>query len=216
MTILKRRLLCLATLTGLILSLGSCGSDSNDSSSSPQGNHLARVPGEVTSQVAPSALIDGDPLPKFEPGLPDPAIGMRAPDFTSSHYDDTEATVVMSDGKGKVLLFLAHWCPHCQNEVKNLQAWFPEGDIPENVDLVAISTAVAEGSPNYPPSDWFVQSDWPLPVVRDTAQGTINTAFGLSGFPYVVVVDPQGDVVVRHSGNAPTQTFEGFLMAAAG
>ena len=82
--------------------------------------------------------------------------------------------------------------------------------------MIAVSTAVDEGSPNYPPSDWFEKEGWPAVAVRDSATNEIGEAYGLRGFPYVVTVDRSGNVTRRMSGELSDRDWENLLEEVAG
>jgi len=98
-----------------------------------------------------------------------------------------------------VLVFLAHWCPHCQNEVPKLVEWIAADGIPADVEVVAVSTAVQLDRGN-PPRAWLAGEGWPVTAVRDDDTGTVADAYGLRSFPYVVVVGTDGRVRARLSG----------------
>ena len=53
------------------------------------------------------------PLPKFERPENDPAVGMTIPTVSGSDLQGDPMTIE-ADGQAKVILFVAHWCPHCQ------------------------------------------------------------------------------------------------------
>jgi len=147
--------------------------------------------------------ILGESLLRFDSTAADPTIGEQAPAFTASHFDGTEVTVTPSDGTPRILLFITHWCPHCQAEVRSLTDWFNRNGLPSNVEVIAISTSVDQGAPNYPPSLWLHNANWPAPVVRDSSSSDLASAYGLSGFPYLVAIDGSGNIVRRSSGQLP-------------
>ena len=157
------------------------------------------------------ADVSGTALPRFESAAADPAIGMEAPSFTASYFDNVEVTVEPTDGTPRVVMFLAHWCPHCQAEVTSLTSWFDANGVPDDVEIVRISTSVDEGAPNYSPSTWFLREGWPVPVLRDSAQNELATGFGLSSFPYVIAIDGDGKVVSRTSGQLTDGQWENIL-----
>ena len=201
-------LLAAAVIVALIISFAS-GGDSGASS-----YEAARIPSGSVRQVS-FAETGGDPLPRYDETVQvDPAAGTSAPTITASYFDGTETFVDPADGQPRVMLFLAHWCPHCQDEVNSLGDWFAENGAPSDVEVLAISTSVDEGAPNYPPSEWFLREQWPVPVLRDSAQKDLATGYGLSSFPYVVVIDANGNIVTRFSGAMGTAQWEAVLDAA--
>ena len=155
--------------------------------------------------------IEGAPLPRFEDEEPDPAMEMRAPAFAATSFDGTEVSVLPGDGTAKVIGFFAHWCPHCQRELPRIADWMADNQLPAGVEVIAVSTAVDSGSPNYPPSAWFEEEQWPAVVVRDSAESEIGDAYGLGGFPYTVGVDADGRVVARVAGELNDEAWE-FLV----
>lgn len=145
----------------------------------------------------------------------DPARGEVAPTITASHFDGSQTTIDFTDGQPRVLLFFAHWCPHCQNEITTLVSRFELAGTPDNIEIIAISTSVDEGAPNYPPSRWFLRERWPIPVLRDSAEGDLAAAFGLTGFPFTVAIDSDGTVMQRQSGIVPEAQWNAMLDLAA-
>ena len=174
--------------------------DSEESSSVPQVSDVTFV---------------GDSLPVFEETLGDPAVGAAAPGFAATTFDGVEVSVQPGDGTSKVIGFFAHWCPHCQRELPRITKWLAENRLPPGVEVIAVSTAVNPDSPNYPPSAWFEAEQWPAKAVRDSVESEIGDAYGLGGFPYMVVVDGQGRVVTRVSGELSDTQWESLLATAA-
>ena len=119
------------------------------------------------------------------------------------------------DGTIRLIGFFAHWCPHCQREVPRVAQWLNENGLPNGVEVVAISTSVREGTPNYPPSEWFEAENWPTQVLVDSPEKTIAEAYGLTGFPFWVLVDGEGVVVHRSSGELTEEQFS-YLVYLAG
>lgn len=155
--------------------------------------------------------IEGVQLPRFEGEEPDPAMEMRAPAFAATSFDGTEVSVLPGDGTAKVIGFFAHWCPHCQRELPRISDWMADNQLPAGVEVIAVSTSVEAGGPNYPPSAWFEEEQWPAVVVRDSAEDEIGNAYGLRGFPYTVGIDADGRVVARVAGELNDDAWE-FLL----
>jgi cytochrome c biogenesis protein CcmG, thiol:disulfide interchange protein DsbE len=147
----------------------------------------------------------------------DPAAGALAPTLQGESFDGSPITIG-GPGGPRMVVFLAHWCPHCQAEVPVLQEWLDEGRAPEGFTVQSVSTAVAADRPNHPPSAWLAREGWEPQVLVDDPDGTAATAYGLSSFPYFVLLDADGRVVQRGSGEVPTAEIDAAvarLMAGA-
>jgi len=132
-------------------------------------------------------------------GGTDPAVGQAAPSVTGSTFDG-QTVSIGDDGRAKLVMFLAHWCPHCQAEVPVITEWLAATGMPDDVDLYAVSTGVSSDAPNYPPSEWLTREEWPVTTIADDADSSVATAFGLRSYPYFVAIDTEGNVVARASG----------------
>jgi thiol-disulfide isomerase/thioredoxin len=145
----------------------------------------------------------------------DPAVGTPTPELRGAGFDG-KPIAVTHDGRPKLLVFVAHWCPHCQREVPLLVQHLRDRPLPAGVDLVAIATATTPDRPNYPPSAWLDREGWKAPVLADSSQGNASAAFGLPGFPYFVAVDARGNVAARTSGEISVDQFEQLVRVARG
>jgi thiol-disulfide isomerase/thioredoxin len=197
-------------LFALALAFG--GDDEDGAGVSTSGTNTT-VEGLEVAQVG----IEGAPLPAF-PGdangladpAADPAVGQVAPSLDGVSFDGTPVTVT-SDGTAKLVLFVAHWCPHCQREVPKVQQLVDDGAVPPNVRVVAVSTAVRPADGNYPPSAWLTKEGWTSPVLLDDQSSSAAQAYSLPAFPYGVYLDGQNRVVARTAGEIETDTIEGLL-----
>lgn len=142
--------------------------------------------------------VRGDTLPELSGRSPDPAVGTAMPTLSGTSQDGEPMTIA-PDGRAKIILYLAHWCPHCQAEVPVVQSWVDGGNLPDSVDLVTVSTAIDERRPNYPPDEWLESEGWTAPVLVD-GDGTAAQAGGLSAFPFFIAVEADGSVAGRASG----------------
>jgi thiol-disulfide isomerase/thioredoxin len=127
---------------------------------------------------------------------------------------DGSAVTLANDGRAKLIMFVAHWCPHCRAEVPKVTEWIRSGDVTEAVDLYAVSTSVNPNAVNYPPSAWLAKEGWPVTTMADNSQGSVASAFGVTGFPYFVAVAPDGRIVGRDSGELPTTKIQSLLDSA--
>jgi hypothetical protein len=82
------------------------------------------------------------------------------------------------------------------------------------MNVVGVSTAVDNTRPNYPPSDWFADQRWPWDVMADDANSTAFLFGGGSAFPYLVVVDADGNVLARDTGVKPAEELAEWLRDA--
>jgi thiol-disulfide isomerase/thioredoxin len=99
-----------------------------------------------------------------------------------------------------MVVFLAHWCPHCNAEIPRLIEWQQSGAVPSDLRVIGVSTGVASDRPNYPPSDWVVAKQWPWAVMADSAAQDAAIAYGVSGYPFFAIVGADGTIKVRASG----------------
>ena len=158
--------------------------------------------------------VSGEALPSFDSvsTATDTAIGLPAPVVSGKGFTGTEIT---TDGAGTptLLVFLAHWCPHCQREVPLLVEWEKDGKTPTGVDVIAVATGTDPANPNFPPSEWLAREEFPAlwPVIADSADKKAANAFGLSGYPYFVLVDAQGNVFKRLSGEIPMEELTAII-----
>lgn len=159
--------------------------------------------------------VTGDTLPAFEQSANDPAIGMVAPEVVGEGFNGNSVTT--KTDAPQMIVFLAHWCPHCQREVPLLVQWERDGTVPAGLEVMAVATATNPTNPNFPPSEWLTREQFPVlwPVMADDGASTAGNAFGVSGFPFFVLLDAEGKVVYRGSGEISmeelTQTIQTTL-----
>lgn len=155
--------------------------------------------------------LTGAPLPDKPDSDPDPAVGTTAPGLSGFTFDGTP--VVVDPSKGPVMLvFLAHWCPHCNREVPQLNEWRDSGEVPEGLQVIAVTTAVRADAPHYPPSTWISdEMGWTWPVLADSPANEAALAFGVSGFPFSVILDTDGTVLGRASGELGLDGIQEFV-----
>jgi thiol-disulfide isomerase/thioredoxin len=159
--------------------------------------------------------VDGPALPPPDDSNKDPALGSTIPTVTGSSFDGA-AVSITNDGKPKLLLFAAHWCPHCQREIPMLSDYLRTHPLPAGVELVTIATGTSADRPNYPPSTWLASNPLPGRILADSADSNAAAAFGLPGYPYFVAVDANGRVAARTSGEISTSQFDELVQRAIG
>lgn len=152
----------------------------------------------ATTGRAAAATVSGAALPAFIATSGDPGVGLPIPEAAGTSFDGAPVRIE-ADGRPKILLFLAHWCPHCQAEVPVVRDWLNGGGLPAEVDLLSIATSIDPARPNYPPDAWLDREGWQVPVLVDEKNAVAN-AYGLGSFPYWVAVGADGAVSMRLTG----------------
>jgi thiol-disulfide isomerase/thioredoxin len=160
---------------------------------------------ELVEETAPAVEVTGDALPRFE-GSDDAAVGLAFPTMSGEDLAG-ESMTIGGTGRPTLVMFVAHWCPHCQREVPVVQDWVDAGNLPDGVDLVAVSTSIDPSKPNYPSSTWLAEEGWTAPTLVDP-DSSAAVAAGLSSYPFFVVVNGGGTVVVRTTGELTTDQLD--------
>ena len=179
--------------------------------SAEDGAAVTLAPGADPAQTgfAPVA-VEGDALPELSGEGDDPAIGMPAPSLSGMNYDQEPVSFTPGE-RPTLLVFLAHWCPHCNNEIPMMLEWKDAGDIPEGLDIIGVSTGVNPGYPNFPPGEWLAEKQWAWPVIADDETYSAGQAFGLASFPLLVLVGADGKVVARTTGEHTPDELTEFV-----
>ncbi|MGA0879161.1 MAG: TlpA family protein disulfide reductase [Ilumatobacteraceae bacterium] len=199
----------LVILAALVIALFSSDSSSGDDTADG-GDSTVVVVNEENQPVT----VTGAALASLQDPSVDPAVGTTAPKLEGLAFDGSPVVVQPGDGQAYLLVFLAHWCPHCNAEIPRLVTWFESGRVPENLRVIGVSTAVAADRPNYPPSKWIVETDWPWEIMADSADLSAASAYGVSGFPFFVIVGADGQVKVRQSGEVGIEALEQIVATA--
>ena len=187
---MRRPLRSLPPLLLLVALLVACGDDSGltevGSDQGAGGATTTLAAGGATTTEGPFRVADaitvvGENLPSADAG-DGAAIGMAAPEVTGPSFDGSPLT--FANGAPRVVVFLAHWCGHCQAELDELGAWLAAGNtLPPGVAIQSISTREAPDAANYPPEAWLAAAGWEHPVMVDDSAETLAQAFGLRGTP---------------------------------
>ena len=159
-------------------------------------------------------LVTGEALPVLQDNATDPAIGLPIPEVVGADFAGNEVTI-SRDGRSKVIVFLAHWCPHCQYEVPILRDFVEQGLVPEEVDLYSVTTGISATRENYPPSEWLEREGWNIPLIVDDTGNTVGEVFGLSAYPFWVIVGPDDTVLGRLAGRIEAENLPALLAGAA-
>ena len=194
------------------VSLGTAGGSTNTTTDSG-----VTVPGGVAAAEFQDVAVTGDALPQMPESGEDPAVGKAAP--TISGYDLAGRPAKIdpgSDGKATMVVFLAHWCPHCNYEIPVLNEWKEKGLMPPNLRVVGVTTASRPDQANWPPTKWLVAKKWTFDQFADSEKQDAAAAYGVGGYPFLVFIDAAGNVTSRTSGEVPVEKISEAANAAAG
>lgn len=174
------------------------------------------IPSAFAGGIGPVDVL-GEALPELPDGGDDPAVGRKAPTLVGISTEGDPIRIDMSSGTAKMLVFVAHWCPHCNDEIPRLNAMSEAGGFPPELEIVAISTAAGPDRPNWPPDEWLRETmAWQYPAMFDGMDLVAGTyiaaaAYGVNSFPFVVLVNPDGTVATRWSGEREPEQIAGYL-----
>lgn len=163
--------------------------------------------------------VTGEILPSYEAGGTDSAIGLDAPVIEGLDFQGDAITIDAKADGPYMVVFLAHWCVHCNAEVPRLLDWRKQGGVPQELNVVGVATAVSSNAPNYPPAEWFSNKGWAWPVlvdqsIGDGVAGSAAIAYGATGWPYFVIVGADGKVKARVSGEIEIDDLQTIVDAA--
>lgn len=166
--------------------------------------------GSAGGSEAGEPTFEGESLPVFESTTNDAAVGLQAPTIAGLDFDGNEVALE-PDGTPTALVFLAHWCSHCQAEVPRVQSWLDSGGGVDGVQIVSVATSINSARDNYPPSEWLEREEWTSPVIRDDTENTLHSSFGAGGFPYWIFLNGDGTVAARTTGELDIATLEQIM-----
>ena len=156
--------------------------------------------------------IRGKYLPKLVQGYEDSALGWAAPEVKGVGLDGEEI-YIGGEGSTTLIMVLAHWCPHCRNEVRELAPFLNETDSLNRVRMVTLLTSINDERANFPPHTWLDLEKWPVPSIVDTPSSQIATAYGISSFPFFIVINDKGEIALRIPGRLGVETLSRLLDA---
>ncbi len=166
----------------------------------------ARASAAPDTARPPTAALPAGYLPLYDPQSPDGALGMQlGPLSGREYYSGTELTVDPADGTRRIWLVWAHWCPYCQQELPEVSAWYPTQDL-DGLEVVSVTTSIDpdRGNPLEPYLDGLAL---PFPVLVDSDL-TMARRLGVSAFPFWVVTDGDGTVLLRTAGLLPIEQVQ--------
>ena len=174
------------------------------------------VEGEVAPGEFQPVTVVGDVLSPLGDGNGNPAsdaaMGKTAPTLNGYTFAGKPVTIAPgANGQPLMLVFLAHWCPHCNREVPRLIEWQEQGLVPEGLRVIGVTTSSRNDQANWPPSDWIEEMKWPFEVFVDSEMADAANAYGVDGFPFIAMVNAEGKIVGRHSGELELSDLDAFV-----
>ncbi|MBI4934693.1 MAG: thioredoxin family protein, partial [Actinobacteria bacterium] len=112
-----------------------------------------------------------------------------------------------------LVVFTAPWCPHCKTVLPIVIG--AETDSLPDTKVVIVETASSPGDEIYTHADL---ASWgqlgPIYIDTDAGDGSPGdaaTAYGVTGFPYFVLVHTDGTVLRRTQGEMDDQALIAFV-----
>ena len=201
----------IAAIIAVVLVVGGGSSSSTTTSTTGDSSEATQPVNGDAVAAAEYQLVQaqGEMLLALEDPDNDPARGKIAPVLNGFGFDGAPLTVAPT-GKPMLVVFLAHWCSHCNAEVPRLIEWKNSGTMPADMEVFGVSTGARDDAPNWPPSQWVVDKGWPWPVMADSEDQNAALAFGVSGYPGMILLDGNGKVLARRSGEASIEELKAW------
>jgi thiol-disulfide isomerase/thioredoxin len=133
-----------------------------------------------------------------------------APAFTFQAVSAGAVPVALTPGKVLLIDFFGTWCPPCRAELPEIERVRSDLNGREDIQFVVVATNSGGDTPERLRA--FAQRNHvTLPLAYD-AGGKTHAAFGLSGYPGLVVIDRTGHVRLTREGyNSSETTFRSDL-----
>ncbi len=194
---------------------GAGGEGPSGQAAGPGVGSAAQITLPQVSDEDPDAFgtveVIGDPLPRLE-GSTDAAIGATAPELRGFDFDGNPVSIA-DDGRAKLVLLVAHWCPYCKEEVPVVRDWMDTTELPDGVDVYSVVTLTDFTRGNYPPRTWLEQEAWNIPLIVDDANDTAAEALGLNAVPFWVLINADGTIAGRGAGGGiPTESLDAIVL----
>jgi cytochrome c biogenesis protein CcmG/thiol:disulfide interchange protein DsbE len=130
-------------------------------------------------------------------------VGKVLTPFTLVGLDGSSVTLGQP-GKITVINFWATWCPPCQEEMPEMEAFATHNR--EKVDFYAVNLKESQDKIR----DFMNKNKYTMPVLLDK-EGEIGAKFQISAIPTTVIINKHGMIKYRKSGGMTRSELEGII-----
>ncbi|OYD07834.1 thiol-disulfide oxidoreductase ResA [Paludifilum halophilum] len=137
-----------------------------------------------------------------------PEVGEKAPDFELKTLDGE--TMKLSDLRGQAVLinFWATWCEPCRDEMPAIQNVYDRYK-EQGFEVVAVN--IAEAPVSVRGFARQLELDFPILLDRDRK---VTNQYDIGPIPSSLLIDQEGKVVRKHSGQMQEKQIEGYVREA--
>ena len=194
---------------------GAVALGTSDGSSETSTDTVVTVPGGVQPAEYQKVSATGGLLAPLPESGADTETGKSVAVLKGYDLQGRPVTIdPAGEGKATMVVFLAHWCPHCNREIPVLNKWSESGEVPNGLRVIGITTGSKADQANWPPSKWMTAMKWPFEVMADSEAQEAAAAYGVAGYPFIAFVGANGKITARTSGEVPVEQIQIFANAA--
>lgn len=168
---------------------------------------------EPSDAYGAAVAVTGSALPVFDSASADTAVGLPMPQIAGTDFAGNPLAIT-ADGRAKLIVGLAHWCPYCNNEVPILNDWYAAG-LPDGVDVIALHVYTDPAKPHFPPANWVEALGLTLTLIADDESRTLVRTLGIPAVPFWLLVSADGTVMERGTGQVGADVLDGIVEVLA-
>ncbi|SFJ05424.1 TlpA family protein disulfide reductase [Thermoflavimicrobium dichotomicum] len=138
-------------------------------------------------------------------------VGYCAPNFTLTSLDGKKVELYKNNGKPTFLNFWASWCGPCKNEMPLIEEAYKK--YKDQVNFLMVNATAFDNEQKM--KEYLKQNGFTFPVLLDPYQEkyvTISqTHYGVMGFPMTFIIDEQGRIVYKHTGEMNKEVIDDIM-----
>ena len=161
-----------------------------------------------------TVTVVGDYLPVYGSAETDTAVGMAMPEISGQDAAGNDVAIT-NDGKAKLIVAIAHWCPVCADEIPVVRDWYAATTLPANVEMYSLAIFTDPTRANFPPGGFLTGQAWNLPLILDDPVSTAASALGAHAVPFWILVWEDGTVLARGAGAPTTADLDRIVATVA-